>query len=199
MEIKSCAYYFPSIQSGNYTFGDTNSYLYLNNPNQDLNVSFLNGWSVSLWYKGGSTAGGDYERIFSRTNNPGIFSDEDCYTIALYDLNTPLVSVFKDFPTQNSGSNYIWANQTSAILDSTIWHHVVMVVDPLNAISLYVDNVLQDTIMNPSLFDDCDSKLFIGYNFTGKIDDIFYYQTALSAADVTGLYNATSSLRLTFG
>lgn len=188
----NCAYYFPSILSGSYTLGDTNSYLYLDNPNQDLDVSFSNGWSISLWYKGGSTAAGDFERIFSRTNTPAGTTDQDCHTIGLYDINTPITTVFKDFPSSN-GSNFIWANQTTSILDSTLWHHVVMVANPGNVISFYVDNVLQDTILNPSLFDVCNSKLYIGYNFTGKIDDIHYYQTALSTTDISGLFNATST------
>lgn len=191
---ENCAYYFPGITPPGSTEsqGDTSAYLYLDNPDEDLNVNYSDGWSLSLWYKGGSSGVGDLEHIFTRTNDPLDQFDITCYEVNLYDLNTPLISVFKDFPPSES-NNYIWAEQSEANLDSTVWHHVVLVVSQNTNISLYVDNTFQDSISDPSLFDVCTSKLFIGYDFEGKIDDIYYYQSPLSLTQIDSLFNAESS------
>jgi hypothetical protein len=188
---ENCSYYFPGIllTGSNYTLGDTSAYLYLENPNEDLNVSYS--WSLSLWYKGGSTSDGDLEHLFIRSDNPSNYNTVSCYEIDLYDLNTPLISIFKDFP--QSENNYIWAEQTDSNLDSSQWHHIALVVEDFNVIKLYVDNVFQDSISDASLFDSCVSKLFIGYNFEGKIDDIFFYHLALSEEQIDSLYTVEST------
>jgi len=187
---ENCAYFFPSItldDINNTVIGDSSAYLYLTNPNENLDVDNETGWSLSLWYQGGSAEMGDLEHIFMRNTNPTY--EHECFQIALYDLNTPLTSV----SVENEDINYIWAEQNDAILDSSSWHHAVLVVNSSNQISFYVDNNLQGTIENALISEQCESVLYVGYDFHGKIDDINFYHSALNESQIDSLFLAESS------
>ena len=91
------------------------------------------------------------------------------------------------------------------------WHHVVGVFDRTgtvsgtpNTVQLYVDNymanslVLPDVEGNPYDVTNLSQQLLLGgrkdatYCFEGYMDDVGIYTGALSAGDVTTLYNAAS-------
>jgi hypothetical protein len=188
---EDCAYFFPGVFPENsiYTLGDTSAYLYLTDPDINLDANYFGGWSLSLWYQGGSSEQADLENIFTRKNNISNFNASACYEIILYDLNTPLITVFHE----NDNNHYIWAEQSEANLDSNIWHHAVLVVDYPSAINFYLDNELQGSIENPNLGSECSDNLWIGYNFHGKIDDIYFYHTALNEIQIDSLFTIENS------
>ena len=175
-----CAYAFP---------GDNVNYLTLPFPTSDVDVNYTDGWSISLWYQGGSSDGGDLERIFMQGTDSFL-----CNQVALYDLNKPVVDVFDyntgDYPHQ------VWADDPSNInhyMDSTLWHHVVMSVKPNDFINLYVDNVLQaGSLTSQNVFDYCGLPIRIGHTFKGKVDDVIIYHKPLSATEVDTLFNLPS-------
>ena len=88
------------------------------------------------------------------------------------------------------------------------WHHAVAVFDrtgavgTANTVSMYIDNELKETLAIDPAYDitaPSNYELLIGgrwnntgNSFNGYMDDIGMYQGALSAADVSTLYNATS-------
>lgn len=178
-----CAYEFP---------GDNANYLSIPTPSSNIDVNYMNGWSISLWYQGGSSEIGDLEHIF--TQGSGAFI---CNQISVYDLNKPMVEVF-DFNTTSGPLDplYIWADDQPNLnyyMDSTMWHHVVLAVKPNDFINLYVDNVLQsESLTNQNVDDYCGSPIAVGKSFHGKIDDIVIYHKALDVQDVDTLFNFPS-------
>lgn len=176
-----CAYEFT---------GDSLNYFSIPNPTSNIDVNYMSGWSISLWYQGGSSEIGDLEPIFTQGTSSFI-----CNRISIYDLNKPLVEVF-DFNTNNY-PHVVWADDDTSNLnyymDSTLWHHVVVSVEPNNYINLYVDNVLQsESLINTNVFDYCGSPISLGKLFKGKIDDLIIYHKALSNAEVDTLFNMPS-------
>ncbi|MDP3015412.1 MAG: LamG domain-containing protein, partial [bacterium] len=81
------------------------------------------------------------------------------------------------------------------------WYHVVGVFNPDRTTKLYVNGVLRATDTAPAGYNqiayDSPYPMLIGYNpvnagyFPGLIDEVRIYNRALSAAEITAIYNAT--------
>ena len=170
-----CAYWFPGNDS-----------LYFKSISDDLSINMQSGWSISLWYKGGTEEGGDYEKLIEW----GPQETRDCSYLSLYDGNSPLVGALVNTETYP----HIWADETD-YMDSTVWHHLVMSINPQDSLfQLYVDNELQgNSQMGISLSESCTGNIKIGQYFRGTIDDIFIYHKGLSPEEVSTLYNLPSA------
>src|SRR5690606_4746453 len=72
--MTECAYYFP---------GTSSEYISIN-YSPDFDIDSLGAFSISLWYKGGSTNEGDYEILFEKPN-PDVSPFPSDYSLALYD------------------------------------------------------------------------------------------------------------------
>ncbi len=178
-----CAYEFP---------GDSIHYLTIPNPSNNVGVNYTDGWSISLWYQGGSSEIGDLEHIFTQGSAISI-----CNQISIYDLNKPMVEVLDFNPTAVPiPALVVWADDLPNLnhyMDSTIWHHVVLTVKPNQYVNLYVDNVLQsESLVNQNVDDYCGSPITVGKSFHGKVDDIVIYHQGLSSIDVDSLFNMTA-------
>jgi hypothetical protein len=72
------------------------------------------------------------------------------------------------------------------------WTHMVITYDGAE-MKCYVNNVLTQTVTLVGNIDNLDLDLTLGYYnlgyWSGKLDDLFIYKRALSAAEVTKLYN----------
>lgn len=84
-----------------------------------------------------------------------------------------------------------------------VWHHVVIVLDPVKGMMMYVDNVKQQAVT--PFFDATDAtdasdlyplNVYVGnYSpwsyryFNGKIDDLVLFDKALSEDEIKALYN----------
>ncbi len=174
----NCAYWFPGNDS-----------IFFETISEDLSNNIQSGWSISLWYKGGTNEPGDYEELLAW----GPYYDEYCSYLWLYDLNTPLGGaqlIPETYP-------YIWADQDfTNFWDTTAWHHIVMTINPQDSLfQLYVDNELQPEsqsgISLPT--EACSGSIKIGKWFRGTIDDIFIYHKGLSQDEITTLYNLPSA------
>jgi hypothetical protein len=83
-------------------------------------------------------------------------------------------------------------------LGSGTWRHIVVTVDGTDKFRYYVDGVLRDTYTNAELITDYDALPFIlgkvhdenVYYFDGKIDDAGMWDRALTAAEISALYES---------
>ena len=96
--------------------------------------------------------------------------------------------------TVDDGTNDYWILYTANIPTST-WFHVVVTYNDSIA-KLYIDNELQDTIVQSGLNIVSDSADWIVGSlrgnlrfFDGKIDDIHIYDNALSTSEIDSLYH----------
>lgn len=98
----------------------------------------------------------------------------------------------------NSGGVALVNEDGVAIIQDSKWHHIAY-VDANGVWSIYVDGVLDGSGSYTRFSDDNQRFTFgklrfnaySGYFLNGKMDDIRYYNTALSQGEVTALYNAT--------
>jgi hypothetical protein len=144
----------------------------------DFNIVPTGEFTLSLWYQGGSPAIGDMEWIFRKRNTPGFYHSWN-YGLALYDLNRGLY--------MGGDDQSLWSNVIPNIPDPT-WHNLVGVYS--NGIhQLWLDNVLQASDSNQTLFlSQSDQGISIGETFTGLVDDIRFYDRALSVPEVGLLF-----------
>ncbi len=164
---------------------------YANNINFDNND-----FTISSWIYIDGASGGTIPRfyIFSqRVNNTG--DGEPIVNLYVDDSSGNLVSDIRD----NVGQ-IVSATGTISVNYGT-WNHVA-VVKTGSSLTLYVNNYL-DTSQSHTLSGDFDAGAvhrYIGkhrylntdYSFSnGKIDDLRVYNRALSAADISALYNSS--------
>jgi hypothetical protein len=195
-----CAYYFPSGDSSYFDAGDSFDSLFSGN-NAKFSFSF---W---LWLES-DTVNTTYFIISKRSDN-NCNEDERQFYLG--------ISPQKNLRIVLSGTlapnNFIWEeDQVQSIQDST-WYHVVFTYDfQQNERKIYV-NCIQDSltlIQNLGLglnngIQSGDANLGFGAmlnkngnqchpsTFSGKLDDIRFYDRVLSNADVEKLCNTNNS------
>lgn len=149
----------------------------------DFDIAPAGEFTMSLWYQGGSLEMGDLEWIFRKRNTPGFYHSWN-YALALYDVNRGLYFGGDD--------QSLWSNVIPNIPDPT-WHNLVGIYS--NGIhQLWLDNVLQASDSAQTLFISQSAEgISIGESFTGAVDDIRFYDRALSASEVGLLFAETSS------
>lgn len=149
----------------------------------DFDITPTGEFTMSLWYQGGSTDVGDLEWIFRKRNTPGFYHSWN-YALALYDVNRGLYFGGDD---QN-----LWSTVIPNIPDPT-WHNLVGIYS--NGVhQLWLDNVLQASDSNQTLFiSQSVEGISIGETFTGSVDDIRFYDRALSVSEVGLLFTESSS------
>ena len=140
-------------------------------------------FSVSIWFKMQNTDAGNFETIFQKgvTNSEG-------FQLAVYDLNTPLVS-------DTTNGYGLWDNDWNGEVDveweNTDWHHLVITRDSNNTIRLYRDGELRNIDENSNFNIDSDplDVYLLGQFFEGHLDDLRVYKRTLSSNEVVDLYN----------
>jgi len=83
--------------------------------------------------------------------------------------------------------------QGSISINDDNWHHVAGVYDGSDLL-LYVDGVLDNSVTATGTMDENNDAVYLGGNagvagrgFNGRIDDVYIYDTALSAASILAL------------
>lgn len=75
------------------------------------------------------------------------------------------------------------------------WHHIVVTYDPAIGSKIYMNGILSDTDAGTGTIYQTTSQLSIGrpandeFRFVGKVDELAFWQCALTAADALALYN----------
>ena len=154
-------------RENNCAYFDGDSYLNFGTPDYFNDGS---SFSLSLWYKGGTKTGRDFELLFGNGE----------YALALYDADG----------TQFSGAH----DKITLDLDTTIWINLIAVYNEDNdSVYLYKNGINHgegDFLAN-SFYKD---SLYVGRNFTGYIDDINVFEGIVTQEEITAFYTAQSSL-----
>ena len=140
-------------------------------------------FSVSVWFKMQNDDLGNFETIFQKGN-----VNSEGFQLAVYDLNTPLVS---DTTNGYGLWDNDWNREVDVEWDNTDWHHLVITRDSNNTIRLYRDGQLRNIDENSNFNIDSDplSNYVVGQFFTGHLDDLRVYKRTLSPNEVGNLYN----------
>ena len=165
---------------GCYSFDGTNDYIALQNPIPGIQGS---DYTISAWIKHPNAIGGSRRNIFDQ--------DYDGSHQILLQLTE--TSCYARFDTYESGYGSVVGN--SSLCDSN-WHHLVAVKSGTSG-SLYVDGSLQGsgTVRNVTSTDHANigAQVYPGtstYFFDGYIDEVQIFGKALSATQISTLYNA---------
>lgn len=162
-------------------------------------TTFLNGlntFSVSLWYKpeDDKSPNSKFETLMSRGDGPLTVPDRvGDWSIALYDCRKAVFSF---------GSSVMWDNQVTPPSNPTPcetehtfltdqWHHLV-VTSNNGVLKLYRNGVLSSysSSFSGGAAPINVGDLFVGKNFTGRIDDIMIYNKVLSITEINSLKSA---------
>ncbi len=169
----NCAYKFK---------GDTASYIEVN-YSKDFDIDSTEALSISLWYAGGSTDPSDLEMLFNKkhyTQSP-LPSD---YHLLLYDDNFAMLGSEYD--------NTIFSTIRPPIPD-TVWHHLVGTYNNKKWY-LYEDDTLRvSDVTQTYIILQSTGNINIGRGFTGKIDDIRFYNCELAVKEVHQLFQLRGS------
>lgn len=141
-------------------------------------------FSVSMWIKPSITNGND---LFF---NVGSFSN------SFGQISIQLQGNRLYFKLKNGSRSYY-----VPYTNTTNWEHIAFVYDGSNSSNtkLYIDNVAQSPTTGgayPSSLDLTGLKTIIGagystsYTYSGLLDEVSYFNSSLSAADINTIYNS---------
>ncbi len=164
-----------------FTFDGTDDYIDIGKPAALQN---LNDFTISVWVNSTLDAGEEYILSQYSSGSPGagevlfLLTTSDKVTI---DIDDGLISVL-----------------SSVALEENTWYHlgVVMVAD--TSLKLYIDGVLNVTDLSVGTtapYFHASENILIGSTsipdnfFTGKIDNVMIFNTALTADKIKRLYN----------
>jgi hypothetical protein len=181
----------PEIKETNYAldFDGSNDYVAANGVTSNLGSSNGLPYTVSAWVYPDTTNRG---AIFAFNSTEA--SDENV-VLLFYGKSSE-----KKFHHWNIGGSYTGSTND---FETGEWHHIVDVVDSSGNGKLYVNGGLEGSWSNGS--NSSADRFSIGQEydgtgstasdfFNGKIDEVAVWNVALSAADVTSLYNSGNGL-----
>ena len=154
----------------------------------DFDQGPADAFSISLWYQGGSSNGTDQEWLFAKRQVGASWVDTD-YGLVLYDLNQVLGSL--------GPNGEVWSNVLPPVPDPQ-WHHVVYIYDN-GTQQLWLDNMLVNSSTQPVFVGQSSEGIVIGEQFLGAIDDVRYYDRAVSNTDVALLFQETANCATSTG
>ena len=156
-------------------FGNENSAYLLNSYEQNLKVAAnsvfdimsSDGFTLSLWYKGGTQDVGDYELMFAMGS----------HKLSLYDVNQP-----------NFAPGFCWDRSAVGFYPDTMtWHHLVVIRHGEN-IGMYRDNAEMIRCSGFAASEEYEmDDIVIGGSFKGALDDITLYNRALTIDELEAL------------
>lgn len=178
-----CAFHFDNSQTTK-EFLTTSNSNFLNN---------LDEFSAAIWYEPLDTtrSGGSFEILLGRGEEARCPNRRGEWSIGLYDCRR---AVF-------GHNNSVWANtitgfsngcQGEVVALTDKWHHVV-VTKHNDEYKIYFNGNLDESetgnanCTNLHIAEDT-GDLFIGKNFTGRVDDILIYNRELAHSEIMELY-----------
>lgn len=154
-------------------------------------LTIPNTTTISLWAKPNSTTVGG--TLFSAQTSD--YRRE--YPMLIWSPASSTYNGFAVIYTQNA--QFI---TSSTVASANVWHHIVCIKNSDGSGSMYVDNVLIGTIgantTHPQIAGFTlgakyePENNFLGDFFPGEIDQVRVFNKALSAGEVTTLYNETA-------
>ena len=181
-----------TISGATYTTGKVGSYaLNFNGSSNFVEVGYsalLNPAtvSISLWFKPNGTQAESAD-ILDKGHGSGTIPYFGGYVFQ-YNYNSGSIDTVygngSGFPGLNTGGDY----------RDGVWHHIVATLGEAG-IALYVDNTLINSVPGQGAIEANHSDLYFGRHgtlgrfFNGAIDDVQIYDGALTAGQVSNLYN----------
>lgn len=154
----------------------------------------LNTFSVSLWYQpmDSTRAGGDYEVLIGRGTGMSCPDRHGDWSVSLYDCRKAVFARLNSIWDLDVTTPFDCQQEVYARTGS--WHHLVATLDN-GEMKLYRDGVLQETVSGvagcgttPTIQDI--GNLFLGKQYTGKLDDVLIYSRVLNQVEVGLLFEA---------
>jgi len=163
--------------------------------------------TLSFWIKhtGAGLVSSD-QRILQAYNSNGYGYRVELGTNALWIYGKAL---------QSNGSDLSEVVDVPAILDDNVWHHILIRTSRVNLhasndailFEVFIDNVKTDKYLQspgggpgtPSLSEfvnNANFKIRPTNNFTGALDDIYYYNSRISTANATAIFNDSPSAKI---
>ncbi|MEO2180112.1 MAG: LamG domain-containing protein [Candidatus Poseidoniia archaeon] len=149
-------------------------------------------WSIQAWI--------DPSEVPTNSNKDWIINKLKVYRIGL-ELISGEVQVTGQLRTDGSYRKVNSGNDNFYVTTGGGWYHVVLTFDGNNLV-LYVNGDEKDAISNSSYTtNNYNSKFSIGrrydtenYYYNGRIDDVSFWNTGLSADEVAALYNSGAGI-----
>ena len=168
------------IEEGYHFYGDSDSIKMGDSYGDSLTT-----WSLSAWVKG-DTIAATFQRIVEGRNT----SNNDRFAITIDDIGTSKFYAYAYNAV--SGASIVRGNSIITIGE---WYHVVGTYDGIG-LKLYVDSVLQgDSVVSNLSWVDYNARIGSRANIPGAsnikgiIDEVRFYNRALTQTEVTGIYN----------
>lgn len=154
----------------------------------ELNYS-NSSWSMSAWYKLATSPAPDNEMLFHIGAGDGFGGEDETYVYASASSVT----------LQNYNGQDVNIGKT--LTDPSGWHHIAVVHIPGTAMRYYVDGVLVGTDTAFTVESSQSHPLIFGgvantawdRSLDGWMDDVGFYASALTNAEVAGLADGTLS------
>ncbi|MDW7693240.1 putative Ig domain-containing protein [Flammeovirgaceae bacterium SG7u.111] len=172
------------------------NYLSVSNAGGEFNWTKDESFTIELWMKD------------EGTTNLGVFAGKIDNTVAKgmqiwVGMNPDGTAAFQLL--EKDGVNNKQINSTGVFVDDGNWHHIVAVRDAsVNQNRLYVDGVLRGSVSTVGLYEgDFDAPVdFLigtstigGTSFTGSIDEVAVYNSAVGMMNITAHYNGGTGRR----
>ena len=164
----------------------------------DARLWLAEDFSVSVWV---SRFGGDYAYCIYHTQDPYGYNGIASFTQFYVSEADGSVTFGLWWPPEHFGSGdpgyaYVRTGADCVPTDSS-WHHLVAMREG-TTLKLYVDGALGETVAMPGPL-EVKGDTFVGsqtwgYDFHGVLDEIGFWNRALSAAEVEQLFNNGSAL-----
>lgn len=175
-------------------FNGTNSYIDIQNT---AGITFTNQLTLSAWVKPNSLIHAYTDRGVITKNGP---LGEIFYLSHEGDV-TGTVDTWAGFV--DIGASEKWIFSTTNPVPGN-WYYIVMTYDGANQ-KFYVNGVLESTIAMTGMISNYTNDIVLGTRslngttpwrvFNGTIDEVAIWKRALSAGEITSIYNAGNGLR----
>jgi hypothetical protein len=177
-------------------FDGTNDYVVADGVTSNLNSSTGLPFTVSAWAYPDTTVSGT-TACCSKREAIFAFNNSGANLNLLYYAQDNSTKKFYNFDPNNS---YIGSTNT---FEPGQWHHIALIVDSSGNGKLFVNGGQEATWSNGSnssvnrfsIGQEWDSVTTASDFFDGKIDEVAIWNVALSAADVSALYNSGNGLK----
>jgi len=189
-------------------FTSTTSALVAGKIGQAIKFDGVNDWTkvndavgLSMGENSGYTVTGWFKRSTSKAQTlvSKYASNNYEYNIMLDPNNAMLVRAWTDAGVIVSGGGPLYWNSNAAIPNPSNWHQFIVIKNN-NVLSIGLDGVMNGSVGLTDTPGSGTAAIAIGQmgtgvsqNFSGSVDDVRIYNRALSASEVTALYNLNQS------
>lgn len=176
-----------------YSFDGSNDYI-------DLGPKVGDGIrSISLWFRLDRNIDATLDRNVALVTREGDYNNYSEFSLAFFPSGlggTGTPGKLRFFYSVNKNNYYdVQSNSTSWQKDR--WYHIVTIIHPTEGMKMYVDNIKQtDTEQYYNATENCQLSTYIGSwgilpnrFFIGKIDDVVFYNRALTDSEINDLFN----------